>query len=249
MSMAKSVLCIPGPWVNFDSFVAAVGATERYLCAGDLLIDLQAKSVIHIRFEPKDKRMAQAFRATGSALSATTLKSIERHRSVLYLVSLELNLAGANALMRAAAAVLDAGGLAVKVETAGLAHEAASWQELCKNIAQHSAHQAFVVYVSGANSYSCGMHNLGLYDALVEAAIDPTEQIELLRIFCWYQVSPSRRHDEQVAQAPLIQVGQTFATADAPAPSYRITLDSNARFAPDDPFYNPFGTWCLRQTP
>ncbi len=234
---AKSVVCIPGPWTDYDSFIAAIGANGRYLCTGGLLIDLQSKAVINVRFEASDKRMRDAFGAPGSTLSASTLKMIERHCSVLYLISLELNLTGANALMCAAAAALDVGGLAVKVETAGLVHEAASWQEFCKNLAQYSALQAFVVYISGANTYSCGMHNLGLSDAVVSTTSDAAvEHIELLRIFCWYQV----------AEAPEIQIGQTFATKEC-GPNYRITQDAKNRFAPDDPFYNPFGTWRLTQ--
>ena len=128
IARTKSVLCVPGPWKDHNAFVEAVAETGRYLAAGGMLIDLQSKSAFNYTFEDADKRMAQAFRAAGPQISENVLKQIERHRSVLYLISFELNLAGANALMRAAATVLDAGGLAVKVESAGLAHTAAQWR-------------------------------------------------------------------------------------------------------------------------
>ena len=235
IARAKSVLCIPGPWKDHNAFVEAVAETGRYLCAGGMLIDLQSKSAFNYTFENADKRMAQAFRAAGPQISENLLKQIERHRSVLYLISFELNLAGANALMRAASAVLDAGGLAVKVESAGLAHTAAQWQEFCGAQAQHSAHQAFVVYVSGATSYSCGMHNLGLFDASVAALNneDANAAVELLRNFNWYQIT----------EAPQLEAGMSFATQQS-GPFYQLALAAS-RFVPTDPFYNAFGTWQL----
>ena len=235
IARTKSVLCIPGPWKDHNAFAEAIAETGRYLCAGGMLIDLQSKSAFNYTFEYADKRMAQAFRAAGPQLTEAILKQIERHRSVLYLISFELNLAGANALMRAASAVLDAGGLAVKVETAGLAHTAAQWQEFCGAQAQHSAHQAFVVYVSGATSYSCGMHNLGLFDAshTVADIAYAADTVELLRTFNWYQISAS----------PQFESGQSFVTQQT-GRAYQLTL-APARFVPADPFYNAFGTWQL----
>lgn len=234
IAQAKSVLCIPGPWKDHNAFVEAVAETGRYLAVGGMLIDLHSKSAFNYTFENTDKRMAQAFRAAGPQLTEPVLKQIERHRSVLYLISFELNLAGANAFMHAAAAVLNAGGLAIKVETAGLAHTATQWQEFCGTQEQHSAHQAFVVYVSGASSYSCGMHNLGLFDALLTAqSASQTGAIELLRTFNWYQISES----------PQLQIGQSFATQES-GPIYQLGL-APARFVPTDPFYNAFGTWQL----
>ncbi len=235
IARAKSVLCIPGPWKDHAEFAAALAETGRFLCAGGMLIDLQSKSAFNYRFEKADNRMAQAFRAAGPQLNEQAFKTIERHRSVLYLISFELNLAGANALMQAAASVLDAGGLAVKVETAGLAHSATQWQEFCGATIEHSAHQAFVVYVSGLTSYSCGMHNLGLFDAAVTTlnAAQASEAVELLRNFNWYQVT----------EAPQLEAGQTIATQQS-GPFYHLAL-APSRFTPTDPFYNAFGTWQL----
>ncbi len=232
IARAKSVLCIPGPWKDHNAFATAIAEAGRYLCAGGMLIDLQSQSAFNYTFEIADKRMAQAFRAAGPQLTENLLKQIERHRSVLYLISFELNLAGANALMHAAAAVLNAGGLAIKVETAGLAHTAAQWQEFCGAQAKHSAHQAFVVYVSGSTSYSCGMHNFGLFDATV-ASPQANDAVELLRNFNWYQIT----------ETPQLEAGQSFATQQT-GPIYRLALAAN-RFTPTDPFYNAFGIWQL----
>ncbi len=236
IARAKSVLCIPGPWKDQNAFAAAVAENGHYLCAGGMLIDLQGKSAFNYTFESADKRMMAAFRAAGSQLPEQTLKAIERHRSVLYLISFELNLDGANALMRAAAAALDAGGLAVKIESAGLAHTPAQWQEFCGATLEHSAHQAFVVYVNGAaGSYSCGMHNLGLFDASVAVtnAAHANAAVELLRAFNWYQIT----------ETPQLEAGHSFATQES-GPFYHLAL-ATSRFTPIDPFYNVFGTWQL----
>jgi hypothetical protein len=230
---SKIILCIPGPWRDRDAFSQAIGERGRYLVIGPMLLDLATQERFGVEFQGFDKRMAEAFRAAAPGLAPALISTIARHRSAVYLTSEKRSLEGAQALMQAAAHVLESDGLAVKVETTGLAHTAQDWYRYTQDPSPAGAHQAFVVFVQGQRSYSCGMHNFGLKDALV-SKVDSTVAIDTLRHFSWYLLS----------EMPTLGVGQTFATA-RDAPVFRIDDDANQHIAPDDLFYNAFGAWHL----
>jgi hypothetical protein len=229
----KIILCIPGPWRDRDAFCQAIGERGRYLAVGPMLLDLATQERFGLEFQGVDKRMTDAFRAAAPMLAPALMRTIARHRSVLYLTSEKRNLEGAQALMQAAAHVLECDGLAVKVETTGLAHSAQDWYRLTQDRSPAGAHQAFVVFVQGKTSYSCGMHNFGLKDALV-SDVDSTVAIDTLRHFSWYLLS----------ETPTLAAGQTFATA-LDGPVFRIENAANEHIASDDLFYNAFGAWRL----
>jgi hypothetical protein len=232
---AKIILCIPGPWRDRDTFCQAIGERARYLAVGPMLLDLVTQERFGLTFEGFDKRMAEAFRAAAPAMPTALLSTIARHRSVLYLTSENRSLAGAQALMQAAAHVLESDGLAVKVETTGLAHSAQDWHSYSTDRSPAGAHQALVVFVQGRTSYSCGMHNFGLKDAQV-SDVDSTVAINTLRHFSWYLLS----------ETPSLEVGQSFASA-LDGPVFRIENAANSQIAPEDLFYNAFGVWRLQQ--
>lgn len=135
--------------------------------------------------------------------------------------------------MQAAAALIEAGGFAVKIENAGIAHSAETWLDLARYSHLNSAHQAFVIYVTGAETYSCGMHTLGLPDAIIDSD-DSVDAVELLRIFTYYVF----------AEAPEIRPGQTFS-AGPDEPAYRLSHESLDLYDVDDLFHNPNGYWRL----
>jgi hypothetical protein len=139
--------------------------------------------------------------------------------------------------MGAAAAVLDAGGLAVKVESTGLAHSKSDWLQFVQNRHLLSAYRAFVVFVNGEQDvYSCGMHNLGYRDGIIDraAAADP---VELLRAFTFYQFSEN----------PTLLQGETFSVTEE-APVYRLREETCTLYEEGSLFTNPFGMWRLELT-
>jgi hypothetical protein len=230
----KLVLCIPGAWRNRDALAQAFAERGRYLAAGPILLDLQnPEAALGLDFQPNDPRMSEAFRASSPEFTGPVLAAIARHRSVLYLHTEQRSIAGAHALMLAAAHALEVGGLAVKVETAGLAHSAEAWHQYCVATPAAAVHQALLVFVQGRECYSCGMHNMGLRDAVI-AHDERTEALAVLRSFSWYMLN----------EAPNLQVGQSFATS-AEGPVFQLVLDENKRYPADDLFYNVFGVWRL----
>jgi hypothetical protein len=235
VKIPETVICVPGLWRDRTELVTSIAENSAgYLYAGRLLMETATKTPFELQLERPDPRLAQAFRAAGGhCVTAADLARIESHRFVLYLIGQGGSRERAEALMAPAAGLVRAGGLAVKVESAGIAHSPNAWLDFVEKRYLFSAHKAFVVHVTGDLVYSCGMHNLGYADAIVDAkaAEDP---VELLRTFTWYQFTEN----------PTIRPGQTFSVASG-APVYRLVSEPCNLYEGDPLFTNPFGMWRL----
>ena len=159
--------------------------------------------------------------------------AIKAHSYVLYQIADGASRRVAISCMQAAAALIEAGGFAVKIESSGIAHSAETWLDFARYSHLNSPHPAFVIYVSGAEAYSCGMHILGLPDAITSSG-DSATAVELLRTFTHYVF----------AEKPEIQSGQTFAAGPG-EPGYRLTHEMLDLYEADDLFHNPNGYWRL----
>lgn len=232
----EMVLCIPGPWENTTELIQQLVATDSgYLFAGRILMHMQTRFSCELVFEDPDERMPRAFWAAGPHWRETAeMAAIDGHRSVVYLVGSGGSQQNAELLMRAGAALVRAGGLGVKVESTGLAHAPAVWLDHCQHLYLFFAHRALVIYLTGDEVCSCGMHNLGLKDAVTHSLDDPTAATELLRAFTHYLFT----------ERPTIRHGQTFSVA-ADAPVYRIEEESSQTYEEDSLFHNPYGLWRL----
>ncbi|WP_295965499.1 hypothetical protein [uncultured Xanthomonas sp.] len=231
----KIVLCIPGPWPDrADLFARIVQDSGGYLFAGHVLMHMDSGQACELQYEPHDARMAGAFAAAGPHWRGSAdMARIGTHASVVYLIGAGGSRVRAETMMRAAAALLDAGGLGVKVESSGVAHSPADWRQLCADLSLGSAHRAYVLNITGEQVHSCGMHQFGMKDAIVaaQAASDP---VGLLHTFTCYLFN----------EAPDVRAGHTFSVA-ADAPRYRIQAEASSQFQPGDLFANPYGLWRL----
>jgi hypothetical protein len=123
----------------------------------------------------------------------------------------------------------------VKVESAGTAHTAEGWRDLCNCGDNYSLFEAYVTLVGNdGHYYSCGMHNLGYRDAVVEADIDSKDAGKLLHAFLCYMR----------LENPTLNAGETFSV-DRSSPLYRLAIAKCDMFSMDDLFHNPFGVWKL----
>lgn len=233
--LPETVLCIPGPWKDRSALLERVVRSDSgYLFAGRLLMDMQTRQSFDLQHEPRDDRMASAFLSAGRHWAGTEeMALIQQHESVAYLIGEGGSAENAESLMLAARALLEAGGLGVKVESSGIAHSPDAWRSLCEDRHLFSAFSAYVLFITGEEVYSCGMHNLGLKDAVV-ANHGTDESVELLRVFTRYLFTES----------PTIRAGQTFSAA-AGAPRFRIEDDPGIDYGENSLFANPYGTWRL----
>lgn len=236
---SKIVLCIPGSWTSRAELVErVVRESDGYIFAGQVLLHIQSRFGCELQFCEADPRMQDAFLASGAHWKNTPdMAAIGAHRSVVYLIGPGGSRQNAEAMIRAGAGIIRSGGLGMKVESSGLAHRAAKWLELASYLDLHSAHEALVVYVTGAEIYSCGMHSFGLRDAIT--VDDGAEDgVELLKTFTHYLFS----------EQPQLQDHQSFAMWDD-APLYRLDAEPGVDYADNPLFVNPHGNWRLSPLP
>ena len=232
----KTIICIPGPWKDRAEFVQSIAKnSDGYLFAGQVLRCDETGDVFELDFCPRDERMLNAFHASGPHWSNTAeMKRIDDHESVVYIIGKTGSMKAVHSMMDAVNGLLKAGGFAVKIETTGLAHTPGHWQKYCNEKHLFSAHTAFVIYVTGDHIYSCGMHNLGLPDAIVQAS-ETENATELLRCFTQYLF----------VENPEIISGQTFSASED-APVYEVLKHEGINYGEGSLFTNPFGAWYLK---
>lgn len=233
------VLSVPGPWTDNAALTDAIRSTNRdFTVRMGLLIHSATGNIYQTELMEQDPHLQLAYRsANRGSLDAADLTQIGEHVSVAYLVGSGGTLDAARNTMAAAAVLLQAGGYAIKVETAGVAHSAREWlaQTARRDTHEGALYIAYVALVGGRGDYySCGMHNLGLPDAIVSAAVSSSRAGELLRDFLMGLV-----HDPQ----QVIPEG-TIIT-DVTGARYRLSHESCRAYPADDLYFNPYGLWRL----
>ena len=239
MTPPKIILCVPGLWPTRSDVVTTIaGHSDGWLFLGMLLMETATKRTCELEVCGPDERLVGAFTAAGfgGRVDEKILPRIGQHRHVLYAVCDAGSLDAARYAVRAGAALLRAGGLAVKVESAGVAHGPERWGRLAADDATpFDLYAALVTLVRGeAEFYSCGMHAFGLPEASGPRGLGVDDAAALLNQFNLFQIIDS----------PRLNDGETFSV-DADAPRYRLRRRPCTTYPPDDPFHNPAGVWHL----
>ncbi len=232
------ILCIPGIWTDRDDFLRQVITYEpkgRYMFAGMVLMDVVGKDHVPLDFGSADPNIPGAFEIAGQGrFTPDVLERIKAHTSVVYL-HFPLDLPGQHErLLKFTRIIRDLGGIAVKVESCGIAHSWERWEELLSGT-------LFDVYCAGVvlvrdqdHYYSCGMHHFGLPECEVASSTPVAEAAELMNQFNFWQI-----HDK-----PTVSSGETFSLTET-APRFRLALGPDTRSDKEDLFHNPHGVWRL----
>jgi hypothetical protein len=236
----KTVICIPGNWNDWNDFMLTiVDATNgEYIAAGNILINVKNKRHYTVEFCERDERMKQSFSYAGKVTSVTEafLEKIGDHKQVIYLSGSTGNLEDAAHIAFAAEAILQSGGLGVKIETAGKAFEKDKWHSLLETFKESNLYEMFVldsIINEEGTVFSCGMQNLGYKDTIVSGE-EFQHAVDLIKTFGYYQI----------VDKPTIQNRQTFRMS-VESPRYKITDEHNQPYIGYKQFENSFGMWRL----
>jgi hypothetical protein len=234
----ETILCIPGPWASRSEFLRAIITVEPpgdFMFAACILAHAKERDHVPLTYEDADPRMSESFRVGGQGkLSEATLQKISSHAGVAYL-HFPLDLPGQrDRIIKFTDVVRRAGGLAIKVESSGVAHEWNRWSYLLTGEDFDLYCCACMLMADRKHFYSCGMHHFGAPECSVPREMDLGEAADLINQFNLFQI----------VDRPRLATGHTFSVSDD-APRFRLTLEDDRRHAPDDLFHNPDGIWVL----
>jgi hypothetical protein len=232
------VICIPGPWTDRSDFLRKVIVAEpagRYMFAGMILADVGSKDHVRLDFCNSDPSIPRAFEIAGQDKIPTgILTQLKEHSSVVYLhFPLDL-LNQRNRLLKFSEVIRRLGGIAVKMESAGIAHTWERWQTLLSGTLFDAYCSSVVLVGDREHYYSCGMHQFGLPDCEAPRSIPVGDAADLMNRFnCW-----------QIAEQPKISTGHTFSLSPE-APRFRLSLENDLRHETESLFQNAHGIWRL----
>jgi hypothetical protein len=221
------ILRIPGKWSNPGELIQRLPDGCRLDPEALLLPD---KTRVEFGAMPPDDQFAGVFQ------SACRQPPTEDERATIagYTVNVFLrgpggSLEAARAMMRAGAAIVEAGGAGVFIDNSALAHGGRQWLEMTEDGGPDALSFAFVAVVGGqAEAWTMGMHCLGLRDVVMKRTDADAEDfgiIEVIRYLC--------RSEKPVEDGHVL--------ADLDGPRYQaLTQPSPSRFV-GSPMHNPFG--------
>lgn len=237
LTTPEIVVSVPGAWATREEVVAAIAEQSGgFQLSDNRLTDATTGESFRLEVSRYNPEVRRVFAIAGhQSLTYNDLEALDQHRQMLYLIAPGGSKEAARAAMKAARGLLHAGGMAVKVETTGIAHSARDWLALTEHPGVEAFYFAFVILVEKEGVFfSCGMHNMGLPDAIVPDSIDPDEAGAALESFLVFVLE----------QTPELAEGDTFR--DTPdSPPYRLTQEPCTLYPKGNLFHNPYGLWRL----
>ncbi|BAZ46608.1 hypothetical protein NIES4102_36440 [Chondrocystis sp. NIES-4102] len=189
-----------------------------------------------IKYTPRTE-LANSFAFLGqNKISENVLKEIDNYQQIVYLTSLHVGYNYCLQIAKFSQIILSLGGIALKVESAGIAHQADHWLAHYHSQDIFDIYSLFVVLIEGDDYYySCGMHNFGMADVIVDLEEEMSLAIYVLNVFNYYRLT----------EFPIIKQGQTFQP-DITSPIYQMHSRSNI-IADNNLLFNPYGQWHLKR--
>lgn len=234
----RVVLCIPINLKNRSQIASALESRYglEYVFIGRVFQSRSHKSC-EIEICNVDPSLVEAFEIAGDKISAATLKQIEHHQQVIYLLSRDTGYDACLQIALLAQIMLQIGGIAIKVDSTGIAHEQEKWLTNYNSADVFDIYSLFVVLVEGDEYYySCGMHNFGKADVAIDLGEDIGLAIYVMNVFNYYRLTES----------PILQDGHTFQP-DIKCPTYQIKWTPDRESESDSPLHNSHGRWHLTQ--
>lgn len=231
------ILCIPGIWKSHQELVLAMLECDTgYLYAGSILKSMHTDYFVEVDEHSHDPEVSRIFRLFSmDRFTERELDQIDQHNMVVYLICDGGNFESVQDALSIGQALLKAGGLGIKVETAGLTHSKTQWLEFSTK-SLIDIFKAFVPIVSEKKHlYSCGMHQFGESDACIDSDIDQANFI--LNRFLLYIL----------AENPALEEGHTFSAEEHMEKLKLSKISSTEFFENDSLYFNPTDVWQLNK--
>jgi len=231
------IIGIPGKWLTHRDIVTDIATKSNgLLFAGLVLMDTATNEGHKLEVYDFDPDLANAFEIAGQPrMSKADVQAIHSHTFTLYLIAKGGSPERAQKVLNIGCGLLQAGGLAIKVETTGKAHTAKDWLALAAANNETALYHAFVTLIGdNGRYYSCGMHNIGYRDAIIQGNVSSDEAARLLQNFLLYTL----------IEKPTLGDGHTFSDTEN-SQHYRLHAVPCNTYSRSHTFHNPFGMWQL----
>lgn len=237
MITSSITLVIPGVWEDEKELLKQFREND-YLVLGNILRSLEEPYNFNFEILSHEQGIENSFYyASRYTFDQEILNQLNGHNSILILERIDTHIGSLKALLDLSDLVLQLGGIAIKVETTGIAYKASEWNELVthKDLQTMYSYLVGLVHDTETNVYySFGMKTFGLADARVSASIGNERACDTLHEFNLFRLmdSPRLLDGETIA---LVEEGQVFM----------LQHNSDTRYEREDIFHNRFGIWEL----
>ena len=236
ISETDIILCIPGSWSDKNDFAKSFQTVVRpadFVFGGQIVMNVRTEDKYRLEFRERDEYLAEAFfLSSGESLNDETLRKIDSHKSIVYLIGSGGSPEECLKMIDLGEKIISAGGFGVKVETSGKAHSAEDWIRFKNNYGVESLCEAFIQLIgSDKTIHSCGMHNLGQPDVIIDRDNRKDEAEEIIEMFILGKLG-------EVTSDNLSDISKEFTKH---LPRYSVKKEPCDEYSPDDLFFNPYG--------
>lgn len=233
MSESQIIIGIPGNWKKRTEIIQSVASkSEGYLMAGNIIHNSQKNIGFQVEVYDHDPNLKEAFiYASRDTFQQSLIDDIDQHTNTIYIIADAKGIEDVKEIVDVVVGLLKAGGLAVKIESSGVAYTKEDWYALQLNKDLFPLYSHFVTLIGEDECYfSCGMKAFGLPDVVTPSNIDPEEAADILNNFNLYNI----------VENPNFNNGETFSVGED-TPVLKITTINDFRYDQEDLFFNPFG--------
>jgi hypothetical protein len=225
-------LRIPGQWASVEALAARLPLGCRL---DDRYLYLEDDSKYEWNALNADDEFLKIFAQSCQRMPSERDRDVIEHYTVNFcLICPGGSIAAAKNVLRAAAAVLRAGGAGVFVDNAGIAHGSDDWHSLSEGADDGGVFWAFIAFIGNKKDiYSVGMHILGHRDAIMPRTGNDEKDRLILASFLGYTYRSG------------VTLSENEIIADPSLPSFQLKSDPDERMPKDAPMHNPFGRWRL----
>jgi hypothetical protein len=226
-SEVRITLRIPGDWSHPGKLMERL--PDGFRITGNSLV-MPDGSEVDITPLPADEQFPAIFESSCRRPAAPhELTLVHRYTINIILSGPGGSLESAAGMMKAAAALIDAGGAGVFIDNCGLAHGGEFWNQMTDDGSSDALSFAFVSIIRGDQQvYTMGMHVLGFPEILMRRSDADANQNAIIEIIRYIAASEK-------------PIGDGHLLADEQGPRFQTVAIPAEKFEADSPMFNPFG--------
>ena len=218
---------IPGKWSHPKELVENLPdgcrlTGEKFVLPDATEVDFAAMGA--------DDQFAEIFRSScRNPATADEMAKVDSYAVNILMSGPGGSMASAHAMMRAAAAIVRAGGAGVFIDNSAVAHGGGQWLDMTEDGGPDALSFAFVAIVRGRTEvYTIGMHILGLRDIVMKRSDIESQGFDIVEVIRY------------VARGEKpIDDGHVLANLDGP--QFQVFTQECDKQLAGTPMHNPFG--------